>query len=166
MNIFKSIYKKIIWHLINKTFEGTKGFKAKRRMLNRLGHNIGKNTKIVTPCFLSGKLVTGENCWIGRNFSLNGNGYCYIGDNVDIGPDVSILTGSHEIGDSNRRAGLGKNNDVYIGSGTWICAKSTILGGKTIGSGSVVGACSFVNKNVDDDSFVGGVPASEIKKLL
>lgn len=165
INIFRSINKKIKWHLINITFEGTKGYKIKRRLLNSLGHSIGKETKIVTPIYCSGKLIVGDNSWIGRNFSLNGNGQCIVGSNVDIGPDVSVLTGSHEIGTCERRAGKGYNDVVKIGSGSWICGRCTILGGVEIGEGCVVAACSLVNNDVCNSTLVAGVPAKLKREL-
>ena len=51
-------------------------------------------------------------------------------------------------------------NDVYIGYNV------TILGGVTIGDGSIIAACSLVNKNVPPHTIYGGVPAKFIKKKI
>jgi len=48
-------------------------------------------------------------------------------------------------------------NDVYIGYNV------TILGGVTIGDGSIIAACSLVNKNVPPYTIYGGIPAKFIK---
>jgi acetyltransferase-like isoleucine patch superfamily enzyme len=49
-------------------------------------------------------------------------------------------------------------NDVYIGYNV------TVLGGVTIGDGSIVAACSLVNKDIPPYTVYGGIPAKFIKK--
>lgn len=51
-------------------------------------------------------------------------------------------------------------NDVYIGYNV------TVLGGVTIGNGSIIAANSLVNKNVPPFTIYGGVPAKFIKKKI
>ena len=151
-------------YLINQVYAGTKNFEKKRKLLNKLGHSIGEGTKVVGPVDLTGTLIVGENCWIGKNCSIHGNGTVTIGNNCDIAPDVSFVTGSHFIGDVNRRAGKGINKNVTIGNGCWLGERSTVF--SDIGNASVVGACAFVNKPVEDNVLVGGVPAKKIKDLI
>jgi len=47
----------------------------------------------------------------------------------------------------------------------WIGMDCTILGGVSIGNGSVVAAGSVVTKSIPDNVLVGGVPARVIKKI-
>lgn len=152
---------------VNRLYAGTKtkNFEKKRKLLNSVGHNIGEGTKVVGPIYCSGKMIVGKNCWIGRNLEINGNGTVTIGDQCDIAPDVIFQTGSHEIGGSERRAGEGITEDITVGNGCWIGVRSTILGGVSISDGAVVAACALVNKNVQQDTLVGGLPAREIKRL-
>jgi acetyltransferase-like isoleucine patch superfamily enzyme len=81
-----------------------------------------------------------------------------IGDGSIIGTGVKILT--HETTVKNIRIGR-----VKIGKETLIGVRATIRSGIKIGDGAVVGAMSFVNKNVKRMEFVGGVPAKKIKTL-
>lgn len=159
--------KKWVYFCVNKLFAGTKtkNFEKKRKLLNSIGYEIGEGTKIVGPIFCTGKLVVGNDCWIGRSFSVDGNETVTIGDRCDIGPCVSFQTGGHEISTHDRRAGVGYNNPITVGNGCWIAAKTTVLGGVKIGDGSVVAAGSCVVGNVTGDILVGGVPAKEIRKL-
>ena len=69
-----------------------------------------------------------------------------------------ILSGGAE-----RRAGEGTTRDIKIGSGCWIGARSTIY--NDIGNSCVIGACSFVNKPIEDNSLAVGVPAKKIREL-
>ena len=75
---------------------------------------------------------------------MHGNGTVVIGNNCDIAPDVTFLTGGHQIGNAERRAGAGETYQITVGSGVWIGARATILLNTVIG---------------------GGVPARVIKEL-
>ena len=151
--------------LINSIYSGTKAFEKKRKLLNKLGHQIGEGTKIVTPFFCTGKLITGKDCWIGKNLTINGNGTVIIGDNCDIAPEVTFQTGSHKIGSHNRRAGDGFNADIKLGDGCWVGVRSTLLGGVEVEDGCIIAACACVNKSVAKNTLVGGVPSKVIRNL-
>jgi len=164
MNLFTIKRLTALW-LVNHVYVGTRCFEKKRKLLNSIGYEIGEGTKVVGPIFNTGKLVVGRNCWIGRDLRIEGNGSVIIGDSCDIAPSVTFLTGGHEIGDSNRRAGDGHIYTIHIGSGTWIGARATIGRNVTVGSGSVVAACACVMSSVNENTMVGGVPAKVIKIL-
>jgi maltose O-acetyltransferase len=55
--------------------------------------------------------------------------------------------------------------DIIIGDDVWIGMDCTILGGVSIGNGSVVAAGSVVTKSIPDNVLVGGVPAKVIKRI-
>lgn len=57
-----------------------------------------------------------------------------------------------------------KRYGVIIGNDVWIGENVLILGGVSIGNGSVIAAGAVVTKNVEPYSIVGGVPAKEIRK--
>lgn len=159
------VKRKFCFYLVNKVYAGTKKFDTKRKILNSIGFEIGENTKVVGPIECTGKLKVGKNCWIGKNFMVNGNGSVEIGDNCDIGPDVVFQTGGHEIGNAERRAGKGKVFFQRVGSGVWIGGRTTILGNTRISNGSVVAGCACVTKDIDENTLVGGVPARVIRRL-
>ena len=155
-----------VFFRVNWTLKGTKSFEKKRKLLNKLeGYSIGEGTKIVGPIQSTGRLTIGKNCWIGKNFYVNGNGSVTIGDNCDIAPEVTFQTGGHEIGDASRRAGKGCIHHQRVGNGVWIGGRTTIVNTVTIGDGSVIAGCACVTKNVENNTLVGGVPAKVIRKL-
>lgn len=160
-------FRKLCFFLINRIFTGTASFSCcvKRRLLRMIGCPVGKGTTIVSPIMVFGTIDVGENCWINRGFVVHGNGNVSIGNNCDFGPNVSVLTGGHQIGDSRRRAGLGETYDIVIGDGVWVGANSTILGNTIIEAGCVIAACSCVTQNVPRDCLYGGVPAKLIRSL-
>ena len=53
---------------------------------------------------------------------------------------------------------------VVIGNDVWIGNGARIIAGVKIGDGAIIAAGAVVNKDVEDYSIVGGVPAKEIRK--
>lgn len=159
------IKRRCAMFLVNKIFVGTSHFAVKRKLLNAAGIITGENTKVVGPIECTGKLTIGSDCWIGKNFKVNGNRCVQIGNNCDIAPEVTFQTGGHLIGTSERRAGKGCKFSQSVGDGTWIGGRSTILNETKIGNSCVIASCACVTKNVPDNSLVGGVPAKLIREL-
>ena len=113
----------------------------------------------------------GCNISIGRNFFANFNltildeALVKIGDNVFIGPNVSIYTACHPLDATDRNTGAEWAEPVNIGDSVWIGGGATILPGVSVGDRSVVGAGSVVTRDVPADVLVAGNPARIIKKL-
>ena len=130
--------------LINHVFVGTKPLACnmKRKLLRGIGCPVGDGTTIVGPIECKGAIAIGKNCWIGKNCKVNGNGTVQIGDNCDLGPEVTFQTGGHAIGDRTRRAGEGEIYHQVIGNGTWIGGRSTICN-----NSSVVKNSALLEKN-------------------
>ena len=152
--------------IVNHFLSFTCFFSIKRRLLIWGGVKIGKNTRIIGPVYWGSqvRLSIGENVWIGRNFSVEGNGEVTIGDSCDFGPVVTLLTGSHEIG-TKKRAGKGVTGKINIGSGCLIGARAIVLPNVNVENMSVVAAGAVVKRNVAVNKVVAGVPAKEIRDL-
>ncbi|MDI6943123.1 DapH/DapD/GlmU-related protein [Microbacterium barkeri] len=124
---------------------------------------IGAATRIYRGTEITGPVRIGEDVFINRDAYIRPG--TTIGDRVNIGPFVRLITDTHEIGGPERRAGAVRHDPIEIGDGTWIGAATTILSGVRIGSGCVVAAGSVVTKNVPANTVVGGVPAKIIRRL-
>lgn len=110
----------------------------------------------------------GKGSFINHNTGLyvgGGDAHITIGENVFIANDCVITTCSHEIGDSNQRAGACTYKNINIEDGVWIGANSTILPGITIGKGSIIAAGAVVNRDCLPNSVYAGVPAIKIRDL-
>ena len=153
--------------LTGTVLKGTHFFRIKAPLFRACGYSVAKTVRIVGPIHMSTRcgLSIGEESWIGTGLTIHGNGSVVIGSNCDLGPEVACLTGTHSIGTARRRAGKGHSTVVNISDGCWIGARSTLVGTVDIGSGSVVGACSLVIRNLDEDSLAAGIPAREIRTL-
>ncbi len=113
----------------------------------------------------------GCNIHIGNNFFANFNltildeAAVTIGDNVFIGPNVSIYTACHPLDAKTRNTGVEWAEPVTIGNNVWIGGSATILPGVTIGDNCVIGAGSVVTKNVPSNTVAAGNPARVIRRL-
>ncbi|WP_221585413.1 DapH/DapD/GlmU-related protein [Microbacterium sp. G2-8] len=119
--------------------------------------NFYRGTEIMAP------VTIGDDVFINRDAYIRPQ--TTIGDRVNIGPFVRVVTDTHDIGPHDKRAGAVRHDAITIGDGSWIGASATILGGVTIGAGSIVAAGSIVTSDVPDDVVVAGVPAKVVKKL-
>ncbi|MBQ0143286.1 MAG: CatB-related O-acetyltransferase [Prevotellaceae bacterium] len=92
-----------------------------------------------------------------------------IGNDVYIGPRVTIMAGNHNFRDigvfifDNHDKRDGDDLPVIIEDDTWIGCNVTILKGVTVGRGAIVGAGAVVTKNVPPYAIVGGNPAKLIR---
>lgn len=90
-------------------------------------------------------------------------GGIFIGDGVLIGHNVVLATLNHVKSPCDRSTMLPA--PIHIGKNVWIGANATVLPGVTIGDGAIVAAGAVVNRDVPENTVVGGVPAKVIKHL-
>lgn len=133
---------------------------------NKRGYKIHKSVYIASNVNIKGNVSIGEGSSLAHNCVLSGaTEGIEIGKNVMIAPNVVIIAFSH--GTLNNGIPMSKQKDVegkvIIEDDVWISANCTIGKGVKIGQGSIVAANSFVNKDVEPFSVVGGVPAKLIK---
>lgn len=126
----------------------------------------GKNINVERCAdFGTGKGITiGDNSGLGIHCKVRGP--LEIGRDVMMGPDVMIITSTHETSNLSipmNRQGFKTNQKVTIGNDVWIGARVIILPGVSIGNGVIIGAGAVVTKDIPDYAVVGGVPATVIK---
>ena len=137
----------------------------------RLGDrvSIGKYA-IIRPSNIYGGpigagLVMGNHSNIGPYNYIGCSGKITIGNNVMLGPRVSIYAENHVFDNPNitiKEQGVQKMY-VIIEDDCWIASNAVITAGVTIGKGSVVAAGAVVTESVAPFSVVGGIPAKLIK---
>ncbi|NKB23682.1 MAG: acyltransferase [Kiritimatiellae bacterium] len=122
-------------------------------------YGFGEGTSCYDNVLILGDVTVGKNCWIGPNCILDGSGGLKIGDYCSISAGAQIYT-HHTVKWS---TSLGKESveksPIKIGSGVYIGPQSVIQMGVTIGDRAVIGACSFVTRDVPEGSKVWGCPA-------
>jgi maltose O-acetyltransferase len=132
--------------------------------------------------YLQGPVQFDYGCFttIGVNSYANFNFTCVdccpvtIGDNVFMGPNVSLLTPMHPLRwqDRNQYAkpdGTMTDKEyakpITIGNNCWIAGNVTVCGGVTIGDGCVIGAGSVVTRDIPPNSLAVGVPCRVIRGI-
>jgi acetyltransferase-like isoleucine patch superfamily enzyme len=111
--------------------------------------------------YTRGQISIGAHSVIDRDCTLDGRGGITIGENVNLAPEVMILTASHDP-DSDDFGGIEKA--VVIEDYVWVATRAMILPGVRIGRGAVVGAGSVVTKDVAAGTIVAGNPAKVIRE--
>lgn len=116
--------------------------------------------------YFSGQVEVGEGSWIGQRCYLHGAGGIRIGKGVGIGPEVKMLTSTHEV-DEDLSSHIINSPLVFasieIGDGADIGVGAVILPGVRIGRGSQVGAGSVVTGEIPDNEVWAGVPARRLR---
>ncbi len=88
-----------------------------------------------------------------------------IGDDVQIGPNVQLLTATHPLEPGPRRDKWEAAEPIVIGDNVWLGGGVIVCPGVTIGANTVVGAGSVVVASLPADVVAVGAPAREIRKL-
>ena len=101
-------------------------------------------------------LQLGKNTDIGAFTYINAKYGVAIEDEVQIGSHCSLYSVSTI---DNKKGKITLKKNCKIG------AHSVIMPGVTVGENSVVGACSFVNKDIPANTLAYGVPIKIVKKL-
>jgi maltose O-acetyltransferase len=141
------------------------------KLLRLTGAVIGEGTKIHGPIKITGpgdlmkRLQVGEDCNVGAECVLDLSAELSIGDRVTLEPGVMILTSTHELDFPQHRAGKVLLNPVSVGVGAWLRARAVVLPGVKIGAGAVVEVGAVVNKDVEPNARVGGIPAAKLETL-
>ncbi|MFC2251614.1 sugar O-acetyltransferase [Labrys portucalensis] len=131
-----------------------------------IGRKVDDSFMLIPPFYTTGgtDIRVGRNVFINQNCTFYDLGGLDIADDVMIGPNVSILTSSHPLEPSQRRASV-IAKPVAIERNVWIAGGVTIIGGVTIGENSVVAAGSVVTRDVPPNTLVAGNPARVIRSI-
>jgi len=139
---------------------------------SNIGIAIGKNTIISRNVVLScknGDITIGSGCTVGINTVV----HAMEGSNIEMGDYVLIGAFSYFIGSGPygtesldlpfKQQGMVPQGGIKIVDNVWFGSHVQVLDGVSIGSGSIVGASTVVNKNIAEFDVVAGVPMKVLK---
>ena len=110
-------------------------------LLRGLLGGTGRSFKIEPPfrCDYGSHIYLGENFY--ANYELIVLDQCDVrfGDNVMLGPRVSLFSAGHPLDADIRNAGLEYGKPITVGSNVWMGGCVTVNGGVTIGDNVVIG---------------------------
>lgn len=131
-----------------------------------IGKKVDESFLLIPPFYTAGgdEIRVGRNVFVNQNCTFYDLGGLEIGDDVMIGPNVSLITASHPLEPSERRA-VTIGRPIVIERNVWIAAGVTIIGGVRVGENSVVAAGSVVTRDVPPNTLVGGNPARVIRSI-
>ncbi|KAK4033105.1 putative acetyltransferase [Parachaetomium inaequale] len=137
------------------------------QMLRSFVGHVGDGTFIEPPF----RVDYGCNIRLGQRFYANFNliildcAIVTIGDRVMFGPNVSLLSATHETDVQSRRDDVEYAKPITIGDDCWIGGNVVVLPGVTIGQGCTVAAGAVVTKDIPAWSVAMGTPARVVKTV-
>ncbi len=139
----------------------------KERLLRKILGKAGKNLWVEAPfqCDYGYNIEVGDNFYANHNLIILDCAKVKMGNNVFIGPNVSIYTACHPIDAEERNTFYEFAKPVSIGNNVWIGGSVTILAGVTIGDNVVIGAGAVVTKDIPANTVAVGNPTKVIKNL-
>lgn len=140
---------------------------ARQPLLRQLLGAVGEGSFIEPPlhCDYGSNLFVGARFY--ANFSLIVLDQCpiRIGDDVMLGPRVSLLSAAHPLDPTVRAQLLEYGRPITIGNHVWVGGDVTILGGVTIGDNAVIGAGSVVTRDIPANVIAAGNPCRVLRPL-
>lgn len=140
---------------------------VRQAILTDLLGSIGEGTEVRPPLYCD----YGYQTSIGVRTFVNTGLVCLdvarvtIGDDVQIGPNVQLLTATHPVEPGPRRDKWESALPVTIGDNVWLGGGVIVCPGVTIGENTVVGAGSVVIRNLPRDVVAVGNPARVVRPL-
>lgn len=135
-------------------------------LLELLGH-LGPGSEIKPPlrCDYGSRIRVGERTFVNYGLVALDVASITIGDDVQIGPNVELLTPTHPTEPDPRRAKWEAAEPIAIGDNAWLGGGVIVLPGVTIGENTVVGAGSIVTKDLPSNVVAAGNPARVVRSL-
>lgn len=165
-------------HSLSRQYNETDETEEEKRklILDELLPNRGEGAYLQGPLNFDYGLYfkTGRNFY--ANFNLTVLDCCpvTVGDNVFMGPNVSLMTPVHPFRWQDRNPKVKADGIVYddeyakpivIGDNCWLASNVTVCGGVKIGEGCVIGAGSVVTRDIPENSLAAGNPCRVIRKI-
>lgn len=88
-----------------------------------------------------------------------------IGDDVQIGSNVQLMTPTHPVDPELRRAKWEAAEPITVGDNVWLGSGAIVLAGVTIGENTVVGAGAVVTRDLPANVVAVGNPARVIRTI-
>ncbi len=140
---------------------------GRRALLEEHLAGIGVGTVIRPPflCDYGSHITIGSHCFVNLGLTALDVATITIGDHVQIGPNVQLLTPTHPVDPDLRRSGWEAAEPIVIGDNVWLGGGVIVLPGVTIGNDTVVGAGAVVTRDLPARVVAVGNPARVVKHM-
>lgn len=139
----------------------------RQELLGRLLGSVGEGTEIRSPLRVDyGVHITfGARCFANWGLVAADVATITVGDDVQIGPNVQLLTPTHPVEPGPRRDKWEAGGPIVLGDNVWLGGGVIVLAGVTIGANTVVGAGAVVTRDLPADVVAVGNPARVVRQL-
>jgi maltose O-acetyltransferase len=139
----------------------------RRAILSELLGELGEGAEVMAPfqCDYGQYISVGARTFINYGAVVLDAADVRIGDDVQIGPNVQLLTALHPLDPVERRRGTETAKPVTIGDGAWLATGVIVCPGVSIGADTVVGAGSVVTKDLPAAHLCYGNPCRVIRAI-
>ena len=139
----------------------------REELLRVLLGSAGANLLVEQPlyCDYGYNIHVGENFYANFGCTILDGAPVRIGNNVLLGPHVSIYTAGHPLNPETRASGLEYAYPVTIGDNVWIGGQAVILPGVRIGENTVIGAGSVVTRDIPANVVALGNPCRVLREI-
>ncbi|WP_286959810.1 sugar O-acetyltransferase [Arsenicicoccus sp. UBA7492] len=139
----------------------------RRRLLEELLGSYAETAHLRAPVYVDygDNLHVGEGTFANYGLMALDVAEIRIGAQVQMGPNVQLLTPTHPVEPGPRREGWEGARPITIEDNVWIGGGAIVLAGVTVGRDSIVGAGAVVTKDVPRGVVVVGNPARVVREL-
>ncbi|UUN28360.1 sugar O-acetyltransferase [Streptomyces sp. FIT100] len=136
-------------------------------ILAELLGSVGPDVRIRPPfqCDFGRYIRIGEGTFVNFGAVFLDVAPITIGAHCQLGPNVQLLTATHELDAARRREGWEKGVPITIGDNVWLGGGVIVCPGVTIGENTVVGAGAVVTKDLPAGVLAVGNPARVVRTL-
>lgn len=136
-------------------------------LIRKLLGKIKGNFTVTAPfwCDYGFNIEIGDSFYMNHNCVILDEAKVTFGDHVFIAPNCGFYTAGHPLDVEQRNQGLEYAYPITIGNHVWIGAGVSVLPGVTIGSDTVIGAGSVVNRDIPSGVVAVGNPCRVIRQI-
>jgi maltose O-acetyltransferase len=140
---------------------------ARKAILDELLGELGEDAAVMAPfqCDYGYHITVGARTFINYGVVVLDGARVTIGDDVQIGPGVQLLTALHPLDPVERRSGTETAKPVMIGDRAWLATGVIVCPGVAVGADAVVGAGSVVTKDLPAGHLCFGNPCRVIRQI-
>jgi maltose O-acetyltransferase len=140
---------------------------TRRAILDTLLGELGQDAEVMSPfqCDYGYHITVGARTFINYGAVVLDGAKVTIGQDVQIGPSVKLVTATHPLDPDARRHGIETAAPIAIEDGAWLATGVIVFPGVTIGADAVVGAGSVVTNDVPANHLCFGNPCRVIREI-
>jgi maltose O-acetyltransferase len=140
---------------------------ARAEILRELLGELGPESEILSPfqCDYGYQIEIGARTFINFGAVILDSASVRIGNDVQFGPGVQLVTPTHPLDPEQRRTRIESAAPITIADDVWLATGVIVCPGVTIGEGAVVGAGSVVSRDLPARHLCLGNPCRPMREL-